>query len=329
MKLRQSVYLLAWVMMCCVSLPVEAEVVPLDTFIEKMVTEHNFEQQALTKLFKKTKVKKSIIEVMSRPAGKKRPWYKYRENFITPKRINGGVDFWQMYANSLKRAESTYGVPPEIIIAIIGVETIYGGYTGNYRIIDALNTLSFHYPPRADYFRSELEAFLLVTREEGINPLEMKGSYAGAMGLGQFMPTSYQNFAVDFDGDGQRNIWTNVVDTIGSVANYFKQHQWQAGQPVILATQVEDEATGQALVALEFKPQYSMPQLKKMGLRKLGNQYNDYLGLVFDLETEQGKLYWIGFNNFYVITRYNRSTRYAMAVYQLAQEIKAAYEGLH
>ncbi len=329
MKLRQGFYLFLWIVASICNIPAQAEVVPLEMFINNMVTKHNFDKQALTQLFKKAKVKNSILKVMSRPAGKRRPWYRYRENFVTKKRINGGVDFWRTYANTLQRAKSTYGVPPEIIIAIIGVETIYGGYTGNNRIIDALKTLSFHYPKRADFFRKELEAFLLVTREEGFDPLEMKGSYAGAMGLGQFMPTSYQNYAVDFDGDGQRNIWTNVVDAIGSVANYFKQHQWQPGQPVLLAVQVDDEIAGQTLVDLEFKPQYSMPQLKKMGLRKLGNQYDDYSGLVFDLETEQGKLYWVGFNNFYVITRYNRSTRYAMAVYQLAQEIKSAYEDLH
>jgi len=307
------------------SFNVTAEVVSQETFIDRMVEQHAFDKSDLTQLLNKAKVKKSILKAMSRPAGKAKPWYEYRLIFIKDKRINGGVKFWQQNVKVLKRAEATYGVPPEIIVAIIGVETLYGQNKGNYRVIDALKTLAFHYPRRADFFREELEHYLLLTREENLNPLTQKGSYAGAMGIGQFMPSSFLRYAVDFDGDGKRNIWTNNVDAIGSVANYFHRFGWETGQPVIKATQVESKAV-EKLLSLEFEPQYSLQQLKQMGLRYQGDEADNTPSMFIDLETQIGTAYWVGFKNYYVITRYNRSKHYAMAVYQLAEEIANRYE---
>ncbi|ALG68433.1 lytic murein transglycosylase B [Beggiatoa leptomitoformis] len=296
-------------------------------FITEMVNRHGFDYNYLSKLLAQTEVKQSILKAITPPkSGKARPWYVYRKIFINDDRINGGVAFWRENAVALRYAEQTYGVPAEFLVAIIGVETNYGQNMGSYRILDALTTLAFNYPRRADYFRGELEDYLLFTREEHIDPLSLKGSYAGAMGLGQFMPSSFREFAVDFDNDGHRNIWSNPTDAVGSVANYFKQHGWQSKQPVMIATQVRPDAV-KNLVALDFKPNYSLGWLKQNGLLFYGNLPDQTQGLVIDLETEQGMAYWFGLNNFYVITRYNHSSRYAMAVYQLATEIATLYYG--
>jgi membrane-bound lytic murein transglycosylase B len=301
-----------------------ATIISQETFIDDMVLMHGFDRFYLTQLFDKAKVKKSILKVMSRPPGQARPWYKYRRIFINAKRIKEGVEFWQKNAEALKQAETIYGVPAEIIVAIIGVETLYGSTKGNHQVLDALTTLAFNYPRRADFFREELEHYLLLTREEGLNPLEQKGSFAGAMGIGQFMPSSFRRYAVDFDGDGRRDIWTNNTDTIGSVANYFRHHGWQTGQPVISKAQVRPNAV-ETLLALNFEPQYTLQQLKQKGLLYYGDESNNIDCMFVDLETEFGTAYWVGFQNYYVITRYNRSKRYAMAVYQLAQEIANLY----
>jgi len=302
-----------------------------EAFIDNMVSQHGFDRYRLIDLLGKAKVKKSILKLMYYPPKKKRkrryrgkPWYKYRRNFVNTRSINRGIDFWRENASALKRAQKTYGVPAEIIVAIIGVETRYGRIMGNFRVIDALKTLAFHYPRRADFFREELEHYLLFTREEGVDPLIKKGSYAGAMGLGQFMPSSYRRYAVDFDGDGERNIWTNTTDAIGSVANYFRSFGWKTGESVIKATQVRPNAV-EGLLTKKFKPQYPLWQLKQRGALYHGDEPNDMLGLLVDLRTEIGTAYWLGFQNYYVITRYNNSKHYAMAVYQLAQEIANGY----
>jgi len=302
-----------------------AEIISMESFIDEMVTQHGFNRFNLMQVLNKAKTKRSILKIMSRPAGKVSPWYKYRRRFVTSKRIKKGVKFWHRNIRALNHAEVTYGVPAEMIVAIIGVETNYGTNKGGYRVIDALKTLGFNYPRRADFFRDELKHYLLLTREEGLNPLKQKGSYAGAMGLGQFMPSSFRRYAVDFDRDGRRNIWTNNTDAIGSVANYFDRFGWQTGQPVIKPTQVHPNAI-EKLLALKFKPQYTLRQLKKWGLLYHGDEPNNTNAMVIDLKTEQGTTYWVGFQNYYVITRYNRSKRYAMAVYHLAKEIADRYE---
>ncbi|MCV6637924.1 lytic murein transglycosylase B [Candidatus Albibeggiatoa sp. nov. NOAA] len=304
-----------------------AEIISVNSFINSMVNEHGFDKKQLQQLFKQVKKKNNILRVMKRP-GEAKPWYEYRKIFLTSDRIKQGAVFWRKHAKTLERAEKTYGVPVEIIVAIIGVETFYGKQLGKFRIIDALYTLGFHYPKRADFFRKELKEFLLLTREENVNPLHPKGSYAGAIGYGQFIPSSYRNYAIDFDGDGQRNLWNDVEDSIGSVANYLrnysKSYGWKPDQAVIKATKVRPNAV-KALLDLEFKPTLTVRQLKQRGLQFATNKYDNYLGLLIDLKTEQGTLYWVGFNNFYMLTRYNKSNRYAMAVYQLAQAIKASY----
>lgn len=308
------------------SLPVAAQDVTLNEFIDEMVTRHHFDRAQIIDWFTQAKVRKNILKLMAPPrTGKATPWYRYRPRFVNKKRIEEGVEFWRQHAPTLARAQETYGVPAEIIIAIIGVETIYGQNMGDFRVLDALTTLAFHYPRRADYFRSELEHFLLLTREEGVDPLELRGSYAGAMGIGQFMPSSFRQYAVDFDGDGKRDIWNSMADAIGSVAHYFNRYGWQSGQPVMMATQVRPDAVD-SLLGLEFTPRYTLQQLKQQGLLFYADFIPDTTpGILIDLETEQGMAYWVGFNNFYVITRYNRSNRYAMSVYQLAQEIADLY----
>lgn len=325
--MMKNIQLLSLIICLSFTLTSAAKTITRDAFVQDMVTQHGFDATQLTRLLTQAKVRQSILKAIARP-GEKKAWHQYRAIFINPKRIQGGVTFWRKHAKVLEQAQITYGVPAEIIVAIIGVETVYGENTGNYRVLDALTTLGFHYPKRANFFRQELVNFLLLAREEAMEPLKMKGSYAGAMGLGQFMPSSYRRYAVDFDGDGQRNIWTGVSDAIGSVANYLNQHGWQSGQPVILPTQVHTDAVD-ALLNLEFKPQYTLQQLKQKGLLFHGEQSDKQLGMVIDLETKQGTAYWVGFQNFYVITRYNRSKRYAMAVYQLAQEIAEQYGQIH
>lgn len=321
-------YFFGFLISCCLlyTAPTVAAVLTETQFITQKARQHGWSEQWVRDLLQQAKKRDSILKTMSRPAGKAKPWYDYRGIFLTKDRIQAGVSFWQKNAASLQQAERQYGVPAEFIVAIIGVETFYGRVMGSTRILDALYTLGFYYPRRAEFFQGELEDFLLMVQEEGFDPLTMKGSYAGAMGLGQFMPSSYRAYAVDFDGDGHRNIWSNTKDAIGSVANYFKQHGWQSGQSVLEATQVRPDAV-EALLALEYKPQYPLSQLKRQGLIYQGKQPDHMQGLLVDLEVAPQQMgYWVGFQNFYVITRYNRSNRYAMAVYQLAQEIANAYQ---
>jgi membrane-bound lytic murein transglycosylase B len=308
------------------------EFVSIGDFADQMVVKHGFEKSQIINWISQAKKKQNIIRLMTPPRrtpGKKRrrrPWYKYQGKFITRNHIDNGVRYWRRNRHILKRAEKKYGVPAEIIIAIIGVETRYGRNKGGFRIIDALKTLSFDYLRRADFFRQELEHFFLLAREEGSNPLRLKGSYAGAFGIGQFMPSSYRRYAVDFNGDGRRDIWNNHADAIGSVANYFNKYGWEEGKPVMKATQVRSSNAAETLSELKFEPRYTLAQLKRMGARYNGNESDDTKVMFVDLRTRMGTAYWIGFKNYYVITRYNHSKHYAMAVYQLSQEIARIYE---
>ncbi|TNF08531.1 MAG: lytic murein transglycosylase B, partial [Pseudomonadales bacterium] len=210
-------------------------------FIEEMTRDYGFAGEQLVSLFAEVERKQAILDAISRPAEKVKPWKEYRPIFITDKRIAQGVAFWKQNQAALEKAEAEYGVPAQFIVAIIGVETFYGGNTGNWRVMDALSTLAFDYPPRAPFFRKELREFLMLTREEQVDPISLKGSYAGAMGLPQFMPSSFRAYAVDFDGDGHINIWSNPTDAIGSVASYFKRHGWQAGGQVASRVEVSGE----------------------------------------------------------------------------------------
>ena len=293
-------------------------------FINKMVTTHQFDAAKLNELFQSVEIQEDILKKISSPA-ESMPWYKYRKIFMTDARINGGVTFWQENEPTLTAVEQQTGVPAEIIIAILGVETSYGQKTGNYRVIDALSTLAFAYPPRSPFFLGELESFLLLCRNEHLNPLEPTGSYAGAMGMPQFMPSSFNNYAVDFDNDGRRDIWHNKSDVIASVANYFIKHQWQPGQAIALPVSATGERYKTALTR-NLKPDLRLAGLESLNLklsRPLPLNTKVKL-LAFEQETfgqKPGEELWAGLDNFYVITRYNHSPLYAMAVYQLSQAI--------
>lgn len=292
----------------------------VQAFIRDMSTRHGFNTAQLRETFSRAQAQPSIISAMSRPAEAK-PWYAYRDLFINPKRIQGGVQFWRTHAAALARAEQTYGVPPQIVVAIIGVETQYGGNMGKYRVFEALATLAFGYPRRAAFFRKELESYLLLTRAEGIDPLSLRGSYAGAMGFGQFMPSSFRSYAVDFDGDRHRDLWSNPSDAIGSVANYFKKNGWRTGQPVAVPAAVSGSRY-QALVSERLAPpKRSVASLRSLGITPRGAVSDSQLAMLLEFTGRNGPEYWLGLDNFYVITRYNRSQLYALAVYQLSEAI--------
>ncbi len=293
-------------------------------FVTCVVNKHqdsdnfNFTEESLTELLAEAELKEGIIEAISRPAEAK-PWYDYRPIFVTDTRAKGGVEFWNKHEAILQRAEEQYGMPAELIVAVIGVETNYGRNIGAYRVIDSLTTLGFHYPPRAKFFRQELEAFLLLTQEEDIDPLEVKGSYAGAMGMPQFISSSYRHYAVDFSNSGTRNLF-ETEDAIGSIGAYFSDHGWQPNAPIALPATV----TGDDYKAIEqsgLRPTEPLQVLIDAGVEPAETLAADQLANLITLEQKDAEEYWVGLYNFYVITRYNHSALYAMAVYQLSQEI--------
>lgn len=289
-------------------------------FIDRMVMDHAFDRDRLVALFDQIVPREDIIAAISRPA-ESRPWHKYRPIFLTPERIRQGIDFMAANRPALTRAEETYGIPPEIVTAIIGVETFYGRQAGGYRVLDALATLAFDYPPRSAFFLSELEHYLLLTQEEGIDPLSLKGSYAGAMGKPQFMPSSYRHYAVDFDGDQKRDLWNNTEDAIGSVARYLHEHGWQQHQAVVVPASVDGDGY-QAFIDKGMVPRTPLEEFRRAGVRANADLPEDLPASLIRLEGEAAPEFWLGLNNFYVITRYNRSPLYAMAVYQLSEEIR-------
>lgn len=295
-------------------------------FIDELVSEHEFEREALETLFAQASRRDNILEAIARPAERVRPWKEYRPIFVVPARVNNGVAFWREHREDLARAEATYGVPAEIIVAIIGVETNYGGNMGRHRVIDALATLAFDYPPRAPFFRSELKHYLILTREQQQDPLNFLGSYAGAMGYGQFMPSSYRAYAVDFDGDGTIDIWNNITDAIGSVANYFSEHGWHTGEPVAVRARVNDEyRDGDNLNSIN-RPQTTLAQWREQGAEPIVPMADEIPASLLKLDGRHGDEYWFGLHNFYVITRYNRSHMYALATYQLSRKLRQQRE---
>lgn len=296
-------------------------------FIDKMVNKHGFDRQQLQEILSQANRLDSVLRLMDNqapttsvkpPSGPNGAWLRYRKKFITPDNVQNGVVFWNQYEDALNRAWQVYGVPPEIIVGIIGVETRWGRVMGKTRILDALATLSFNYPRRAEYFSGELETFLLMARDEQDDPLNLKGSFAGAMGYGQFMPSSYKQYAVDFSGDGHINLW-DPVDAIGSVANYFKAHGWVKGDQV--AVMANGQAPG---LPNGFKTRYSISQLATAGLTPQQPLGNHQQASLLRLDVGTGYQYWYGLPNFYTITRYNHSTHYAMAVWQLGQAVALA-----
>ncbi len=294
----------------------------VEAFVQEMAAKHGHDMGELRALMSQAQKRESILRVMSRP-GTAVTWAQYRKRIVDRVRIDGGVRFWRENAEALERASRRFGVPEELIVATIGIETLYGRHTGNIRVLDALSTLAFDYPRRAAFFRGELEEYLLLVRETGLDPLGTEGSYAGAIGVPQFLPSSYRKYAVDFDGDGQPDLVNSVPDAIGSVANYYRTFGWQTGAPVIMDAE-SGEAELASLIAGGIQPHVSVGELRKRGLvieEKVGD---DAQAAVFFVQEAGGPRLVLGLNNFYVITRYNRSTNYAMAVYEHAREIKAA-----
>jgi membrane-bound lytic murein transglycosylase B len=294
-------------------------------FIATMVEKHGFDAAALQQVFSEARRRDDILELMSKPAEKRLEWFEYRKIFLTSDRIDGGVRFWQEHAADLADAERTFGVDPQIVVAIIGVETRYGSNTGRHRVIDALSTLAFDYPPRSKFFTGELEQYLLLAREEQIDLLDTTGSYAGAMGYGQFIPSSYRRYAVDFDDNGRRDLWDSPRDIIGSVANYFREHGWESGQPVAVRATVSGEAW-RPVLELGYKPNTVLDALRHDGVTPAQPLPDSLTAALIQFNQADGPEYWLGFNNFYVITRYNHSPLYAMAVYQLSEEIRSAWQ---
>ncbi len=304
-----------------------------EEFAAKAAAEHGLNAQDTIALLQEARFKKSIVDAISRPAEAK-PWFEYRPIFLTDKRIRGGIEFWRDNEALVAQAAEEFGVDRQIIVAIIGVETFYGRITGSYRVLDALATLSFYYPDtgndRSDFFSRELAQFLLLGNEEDLPLREVTGSYAGAMGLGQFMPSSYREYAVDMDGDDRRDLWSSLPDVIGSVANYLHRHGWEAGEPVAVPATVSPDADLSLVAKRDFKAQTTLAELAAAGfstaVRVDGAAGAGTLATVVRLEEEEGDSYWLTFGNFYVITRYNRSPLYAMAVFELSEAIRAGFE---
>jgi len=275
----------------------------------------------LNTLFKQVERQDRVLELMSRAPERRKEWFEYRPIFITSTRIKQGAQFWRENAEALALAESKTGVPAEIIVSILGVETSYGRNKGSFRVIDALATLGFDHPPRAPFFSKELREFLILSRENGMDPSEIRGSYAGAMGYPQFMPSSWRNLAVDFDGDGRIDLINNPIDAIGSIANYFKGNGWKPGEPVVLAGTASGEISEDS-VSTTLNTTTTLAAIQQSGIRSSHNLVPTTPATAFRLQGTNGTEYWIGLHNFYVITRYNRSIMYAMAVNDLASLIK-------
>lgn len=291
----------------------------MQSFINHMQQTHGFDAGQLQGLFANVQRNEDILAKASKPAEGK-PWFQYRSIFLTEDRINNGVGFWRQYASAVEAAAQQYGVDPAYIVAIIGVETLYGRNTGNYYVLQALTTLAFDFPKRADFYQKELEQYLLLTREEQVQPFGWQGSYAGAMGLGQFISSSYRQYAQDFNRDGQRNLW-DPEDAIGSVANYLARHGWQSGEDVAVPAYVSGQAYARLLNEKPVKPTLGLSALAAEGIAPVSHLRARQASLIL-LDGAAGNEFWLGGDNFYVITRYNHSNKYALAVHQLAQAIR-------
>jgi len=292
----------------------------VQAFIKTMVKEHDYDRARLRDILSQAEVKRSIIDQISKPAEKTLTWAEYRPIFMTKERIDAGTAFWRENRVALENTSSSTGVPVEILVGIIGVETYFGRITGGHRVLDALATLAFFYPPRAKFFRGELEQFLLLVREENMQPSDAFGSYAGAMGRPQFMPSSYRAYAIDSTGDGKRDIWNDWEDVAASIANYFNAHGWKTGQEVVTLATTGSRWSG-PFPENTLKPEETVGSLSQMGVMFSTALPNDSSGQLLTLEGSDGDEHWVGFHNFFVITRYNHSAMYALAVHQLGQEI--------
>ena len=309
-------YLLLLLLVVLPSAAADLPGIPL--FIDEMVAKHQFKRAELVQVLQRAQYKQAVIDAISKPATIK-PWPEYRAAFINDKRINGGVKFWSQYETALKLAEKQYGVPQEIIVAVIGVETLYGRNAGKFSTLDALTTLAFSYPPRAEFFRSELENYLLLAREQEWELFKVQASYAGALGIPQFMPSSYLKYGVDFDNDDVVDLLDDPVDAIGSVANYLNKYGWQRGELVAVRANVNEK-----ICAGNISGARSVASWPEDGISPVVPVAGDKLALVLDFTVAEGKEFWLAFNNFQTITLYNNSIFYAMSVYQLAEAVRIA-----
>ena len=299
----------------------------VEAFIKDLVKNEQFSRKELEKVLGKAQKSERVLELISRPAEKRLEWKDYRKIFMTPERIEQGVEFWLAHAETLTKAEKEYGVPASVIVAIIGVETYYGRLTGGFKVLDALSTLSFDYPPRSKFFTTQLKEFLILVREQKLDPYELTGSYAGAMGIPQFMPSSYRAYAVDFTGDGQSNIWQQEEDAIGSVANYLKRNGWKEGRPVASRAKVQGlPEQYEQVLSRSVRPEKTLRQLEKAGWHPVNVVPSATKASALRFEGVNGPEYWLGMENFRVITTYNRSRLYALAVHQLAKEVRSGYK---
>ncbi|MEZ9596993.1 lytic murein transglycosylase B [Shewanella sp. 10N.261.52.F9] len=306
--------------------PTDSDIEKLKSEFIKTQAEKGFNTEATASFIANAEYNQAVIDAMTKPWEAK-PWYQYYPIFLTEKRLEKGLAFWNEHADIIDKASKEFNVDPQIIVAIIGIETFYGGYMGNYPVKDALYTLGFHYPPRAKFFRSEFANLQSLVKEENLELNSLKGSYAGAMGFGQFIPSSYRHYAVDFDKDGSRDLLNSKADAIGSVANYFHQHGWQKDQPVTLQLTLNKDLPDTVKTWSGEKLHYKVADILSPDVALAESMDLDVKqpALVVKLEQADNDEYWLGLKNFYVITRYNRSPLYAMAVYQFSQELKKAY----
>ena len=293
-------------------------------FVHEMVQRHGFVERELNYIFARARRLELALKAVATPPGA-RAWAHYRATFVNERQVGGGIEFWRQHQAVLARASKEYGVPEEVIVAIIGIETFYGRHTGRWRVIDALTTLAFDYPPRAPFFRAELENYLLIARDTGTDVFSVRGSWAGAIGIPQFMPGSYMKFGVDFDGDGHVDLSATPADAIGSVANFLKQHGWKPGEIIMLQAEVNGDAF-RAYADGGVLPRHTLEELAKAGATpRLAGAPVGVKAALIELETPgRASDFRLGFDNFYVLTRYNRSSFYATAVADLAAALKAA-----
>lgn len=296
-------------------------------FIDHRVRRGGFSRAELEVFFGNTEHKQNIISIMDRP-GTARPWYVFRQGNVGG-RIQGGDRFWKQNVAVINEVAQHYGVPAELIVAIIGIETNYGGNMGSFRLGDALTTLAFSYPRRAEFFQQELDEFLQLAHEERRDVFTFKGSYAGAMGMPQFMPSSYRKWAVDWDKDGRRDIWNNVGDVSASVANYMKQHGWQTGAPMAVPVSLDMTSQLQALIDSKTELKHTVGDLRRMGVRIPAHIGDAQKAVLFQLEVAPGSFeYWVGLNNFYTVWQYNHSRLYVSAVREIANGLRGGHAGL-
>ena len=304
---------------------IDLERAEVQQFVADLVETHQFDPAYVQTALRASESKDSILEAISKPAERTMPWHEYRAIFMTPERIRAGATFWRQHQEVLNQIELNTGVPAEMVVGIIGVESYFGRRTGSYRVIDALATLGFDYPPRSKFFRRELAELFLLAREENFELEDLLGSYAGAMGPPQFIPSSYRRYAVDGNDDGQRDLFTNWDDILSSVANYFAAHDWQPDQPVTARGTLGSSAT-EAPVDNGLSPKETVASLSASGVLFATELEGTAAAQLMKLEGADGPEYWVGFHNFYVITRYNRSVLYALAAFQLGSAVGLAVD---